>query len=113
MIDRKRMRTQTKQLLDLVDLKVSPGTLVSSLSQGERQLVEIAKALGADSRIIIFDEPTTSLTNREVLRLFAIIARLKARGIAIVYISHILSEVLRLCDLTFSCCATVRWWAAD
>ena len=71
---------------------------VSSLAQGERQLVEIAKALSVDTKIIIFDEPTTSLTAREATRLFDLIARLKKRGIAAIYISHILTDVLRLCD---------------
>ena len=97
-IDRKQIRARTKQLLDLVDLKVPPGTLVSRLSQGERQLVEIAKALSTDARIIIFDEPTTSLTRREIDRLFAIIDRLKTQQIGIIYISHILGDVLTLAD---------------
>ena len=71
---------------------------VNRLPQGERQLVEIAKALSAETKIIIFDEPTTSLTAREATRLFDLIARLKKRGIATIYISHILTDVLRLCD---------------
>ena len=77
---------------------MAPGTPLARLSQGERQLVEIAKALGADARIVIFDEPTTSLTARETERLFAQIGRLKARGIGVIYISHILGDVMRLCD---------------
>ena len=68
------------------------------LPQGERQLVEIAKALTRQARLIIFDEPTTSLTARETERLFEIIGRLRAQGISIIYISHILGDVLRLCD---------------
>ena len=68
------------------------------LPQGERQLVEIAKALTRQARLIIFDEPTTSLTARETERLFEIISRLRAQGISIIYISHILGDVLRLCD---------------
>ena len=79
-------------------LDIPPGTPLSRLSQGERQLVEIAKALGAEARIVIFDEPTTSLTARESERLFALIGRLKAQGIAVIYISHILRDVMRLCD---------------
>ena len=74
------------------------GTPVSRLSQGERQLLEIAKALAQDARIVIFDEPTTSLTARESERLFALIGRLRERGIAVIYISHILGDVMRLCD---------------
>jgi ribose transport system ATP-binding protein len=68
------------------------------LPQGERQLVEIAKALTRQARLIIFDEPTTSLTARETERLFEIIGRLRAQAISIIYISHILGDVLRLCD---------------
>jgi ABC-type sugar transport system ATPase subunit len=97
-IDRARVRTRTLELLSAVDLDVPPNTPVSRLSQGERQLVEIAKALGSSARIIIFDEPTTSLTTRETDRLFDIIDRLRRQGIAIIYISHILRDVLRLCD---------------
>jgi ribose transport system ATP-binding protein len=97
-IDRAKVRARTQELLSSVDLEVAPNTPVSRLSQGERQLVEIAKALGSNARIIIFDEPTTSLTTRETERLFDIIARLRRQGIAIVYISHILGDVLRLCD---------------
>jgi ABC-type sugar transport system ATPase subunit len=97
-IDRAKLRARTQELLAAVDLDLAPGTPVSRLSQGERQLVEIAKALGARARIIIFDEPTTSLTTRETDRLFDIIGRLRRQGIAIIYISHILSDVMRLCD---------------
>src|SRR5690606_4834005 len=71
---------------------------VAKLSQGERQLVEIAKALSRNARLIIFDEPTTSLTRPEVQRLFAIIERLKQRGIAIIYISHTLEDVMEVCE---------------
>jgi ribose transport system ATP-binding protein len=97
-IDSARVRARAKELLAAVDLDVAPNTPLSRLSQGERQLVEIAKALGAQARIIIFDEPTTSLTTRETDRLFDIIGRLRRQGIAIIYISHILGDVLRLCD---------------
>jgi ABC-type sugar transport system ATPase subunit len=97
-IDRRRLRRRAAEALALVDLDLPPGTPVSRLPQGERQLVEIVKALTRESRIIIFDEPTTSLTARESERLFAIIERLKARGISIIYISHILGDVMRLCD---------------
>ena len=97
-IDRAAIRTRTTELLREVDLELKPSTPVSRLSQGERQLVEIAKALSRKARIIIFDEPTTSLTRPEVTRLFAIIARLKARGIGIIYISHALEDVMAVCD---------------
>ena len=97
-IDRATTRKRATELLAAVDLELSPTTLVNKLSQGERQLVEIAKALGAKAKVIIFDEPTTSLTTRETDRLFDIINKLRAQGIAIIYISHILADVMRLCD---------------
>lgn len=97
-LDRSHMRNRTKQLLDAVELHVSPDTLVEKLSPGERQLAEIAKALGFDARIIIFDEPTTSLTARETERLFRLIDRLRGDGASIIYISHILPDVMRLAD---------------
>ncbi|CAN5198830.1 sugar ABC transporter ATP-binding protein [soil metagenome] len=97
-IDRKGSNKRAADLLAAVDLDLPPTTPVSRLSQGERQLVEIAKALGSKARVIIFDEPTTSLTSRETERLFDIIDRLRRQGIAIIYISHILSDVMRICD---------------
>jgi ribose transport system ATP-binding protein len=98
LIDRRQLRARTASLLAEVELQVPPDTSVGRLSQGERQLVEIARALGADARLIIFDEPTTSLTAREAGRLFAMMGRLRARGIAMIYISHLLGDVLRLSD---------------
>ncbi len=98
LIDRGAVQRSTKTLLAAVDLDVPPATPVSRLSQGERQLVEIAKAIGSEAKVVIFDEPTTSLTTRETERLFDIIARLRAQNIGVIYISHILADVLRLCD---------------
>ena len=97
-IDRRALRTRADELLRQVGLDHSPDTLVERLSAGERQLVEIAKALGADARVIILDEPTTSLSARECERLFALVKLLRERGLAIIYISHALGDVLRLCD---------------
>jgi ABC-type sugar transport system ATPase subunit len=97
-IDKKVIRERTKEYLKMVDLEFSPDVLVERLSPGERQLVEIAKALSTDAQIIIFDEPTTSLTNRETERLFKIIDRLKKDGRSIIYISHILGDVKRLAN---------------
>jgi ribose transport system ATP-binding protein len=98
LIDRQATRSRARELLAVVDLDRAPETLVEDLSPGERQLVEIARALTIDARLIIFDEPTTSLTAHETGRLFELIDRLKARGIAMIYISHNLGDVLRLCD---------------
>ena len=97
-IDRPKIRALTHDLLKQVDLDVKPQTVVGRLSQGERQLVEIAKAISRSARIIIFDEPTTSLTRPEVRRLFAIIERLKERGIGVIYISHTLEDVAEVCE---------------
>ncbi len=98
LIDRRRLRERAAAALGQLDLTIPPDTEVSRLAPGERQLVEIAKALTRDARLIIFDEPTTSLTTREAERLFEVIARLRGRGISVIYISHILGDVLRLCD---------------
>jgi ribose transport system ATP-binding protein len=98
LVDRGELRRRTDALLAEVDLNLAPDTLVERLSPGERQLVEVAKALQLDAAIVIFDEPTTSLTPRETERLFALIRRLKQAGKAIVYISHILADVEALAD---------------
>jgi ribose transport system ATP-binding protein len=98
LVDRKVLRERAAALLAEVQLELSPDTIVGRLSPGERQLVEVTKALHLDASIIIFDEPTTSLTPRETARLFALIGRLKAAGKAIVYISHILADVEALAD---------------
>jgi len=97
-ISRKQRRTRAMEFLQAVGLDVNPGTSASQLSTGERQLLEIARGLSIDARVMIFDEPTTSLTNKETERLFALIRRLKSSGIAIIYISHALNDVLQLSD---------------
>jgi len=97
-INRRQMRERTRQWLAEVHLAHTPDTLVERLSAGERQLVEIAKALATRARLIILDEPTTSLTSVEAERLFAIMGKLRQRGISLIYISHSLGDVLRLCD---------------
>ncbi len=97
-IQRGRMHERTAELLREVGLDIPPHRLVETLSAGERQLVEIAKALSIEARLVIFDEPTTSLSERETARLFALIARLRAGGLAMIYISHALADVFRLCN---------------
>ncbi len=84
--------------MDQVGLKVSPQTLAKDLSIGQQQLVEIAKALSINARIVIMDEPTSSLTQQETEYLYEIIDRLRNDGISIVYISHRLAEVIHLSD---------------
>jgi len=97
-IDRRELRRQAGELLEAVQLPVDVATPVEVLSPGERRLVEIAKALRAGARIIVFDEPTSSLTRPEAQRLFEIIGRLRDAGSAVIYISHNLGDCLRLCD---------------
>jgi ABC-type sugar transport system ATPase subunit len=97
-IDKSTLHKRAAELLSSVDLNISAGTPIEMLSPGERQLVEIAGALGRDARVLIFDEPTTSLTTTERKRLFDIIKRLQEQGRTIVYISHTLEDVLELSD---------------
>ena len=97
-INRKSLVQQAHAALARVGLEVSPDERLERLSPGQRQLVEIAKALRQQAKVMLFDEPTTSLTTREAERLFEIIRDLKQRGMAIVYISHNLNDVRQLCD---------------
>jgi len=97
-LDKSTMRARTQELLSQLDTQLNPDTLVEMLSIAEKQMVEIAKALVHQARILIMDEPTTVLTNQEVSVLFKLIAKLKAQGVTIVFISHKLKEVKLLCD---------------
>jgi ribose transport system ATP-binding protein len=96
--DRNSIKRQTRDLLAAVGLDIAPDTVVDRISPGERQLVEIAKALHQDASLIIFDEPTTSLTARETERLFGIMDQLQQQGKGLIYISHILGDVKNLSD---------------
>lgn len=97
-VDRRKMRDTARALLDKVGLHKDPETAVEELSISEKQQVEIAKALAADSKILIMDEPTTSLTSSEVSHLFAVIRELKKEGHGIVFISHKLGEIMEIGD---------------
>jgi len=97
-IHHRAVATETARWLLEVGLTAPPDTLVESLSAGERQLVEIARALSSQPRLILFDEPTTSLSERETRQFFALMERLRARGLTMIYISHTLEDVLRLSD---------------
>ncbi len=97
-IDRAKIRRESRELLDQVGLPIAPGVMTSSLALGQQQLVEIAKALSVSARILIMDEPTSSLSQGEADRLFELIDSLRARGISVIYISHRLGEVRRLAD---------------
>ena len=98
MIDRKAMAEACRPVMERLAVGFSPETKVAALSIAERQLVEIVRALTAQARILVMDEPTTSLSARETERLFALIRQLKAEGMAIIYISHRMGEVYELAD---------------
>jgi ribose transport system ATP-binding protein len=97
-LDRRAMNEEAYRLLDRVGLDVPPGRRVGDLPLGQRQMVEIARALSQEARVIIMDEPTSSLTQRETDRLFEVVAGLKRAGVAVVYISHRLAEVKHVSD---------------
>jgi inositol transport system ATP-binding protein len=97
-VNRKKQRELTLALFRGMDISVNPDKKMSDLSVAEMQLVEIVKAVSYNSRIIIMDEPTSAITGREVAKLFEIIRGLKAKGIAIIYISHKMDEIFRISD---------------
>ncbi len=98
LIDRGAIERESRKYLAMVGLDVSPQTIVSRLSIGKQQLVEIAKALSTSARILIMDEPTSSLSEPESQQLFRVVRELRARGVSILYISHRLAEVEQLAD---------------
>lgn len=97
-IRRKKFQNATRQALDLLDLSIDPHKLVKSLSISEQQEIEIVKAVSAEARLIIMDEPNSSLTEQETKKLFSIITRLKQRGVSIFYVSHKIEEILQIAD---------------
>ncbi len=97
-VDRKELVRQARKLLAALNLQIDPQAVVKRLGIAQQQMVEIAKALSISSRVIVMDEPTAVLTAHEIDQLFAAIAALKQRGVAIVYISHRLDEVKTLGD---------------
>lgn len=98
LIDKAKIHEDSRKYLDAVGLDVDPDTLVSQLTIGRQQMVEIAKALSMDSRVLIMDEPTSSLSQAETENLFKVIKDLRSKGVSIIYISHRLGEVIELAD---------------
>ena len=97
-IDYSRMEKQARSIFDMLAVEIDLGQKVKNLGMAEKQIAEIAKALTFNSRILIMDEPTAALTQKEVEALFKIIKRLSLEGVAIVYISHRIEEIFTICD---------------
>jgi ribose transport system ATP-binding protein len=98
LLDVARMDDEARGLLDRLNLGIPPNRPVKWLRVGEQQLVEVAKALSLDARLLILDEPTSALSQAEIERLFAVIAALKAHGVTMIYISHKFDEIFRIAD---------------
>src|SRR4029078_9718191 len=98
LIDRRAIDRDSRKYLEMVALDVDPQTIVSALSIGKQQLVEIAKALSTNARILIMDEPTSSLSEHEARKLFEVVRQLRSRGVSILYISQRWGEVEDLAD---------------
>jgi rhamnose transport system ATP-binding protein len=97
-LDQAAMRDRTQALLNELHLPISPDAPAESLSAAYRQLLQVARALAFECRILVLDEPTTSLTDAEADHLFAVLDKLKRQGVTLLYVSHRLPEVFRLCD---------------
>ncbi len=97
-VDRKTMYHESQKILDSLHIAIDPATLVSDLPVSKKQMVEIAKALSVNAKVLIMDEPTSALTDKEIEDLFAIIHNLKAQGCGIAYISHRLEELKHITD---------------
>ncbi|MPQ43050.1 galactose/methyl galactoside ABC transporter ATP-binding protein MglA [Clostridium tarantellae] len=97
-IDEKQMYNETSKIFKELDINIDPRVKVNTLSVSQMQMIEISKAVSYDSKIIVMDEPTSSLTEKEVAHLFKIINKLRDRGISIIYISHKMEEILQISD---------------
>ncbi|HOR29594.1 MAG TPA: sugar ABC transporter ATP-binding protein [Candidatus Sumerlaeota bacterium] len=95
---RRRMEQLAAQWLEPIDARIDPRRRVGELPVSQQQLVQIAAAIGRGARILVFDEPTSSLAHAESERLFDLIARLRRRGVTMIYVSHRMDEIFRLCD---------------
>ena len=98
LVDSRKMYNETKAVFEELEINVNPKTIIGDLSVSQRQMVEIAKAVSYNARILVLDEPTSSLTENEVEHLFRIIKKLTDRGVGIIYISHKMDEILRISD---------------
>lgn len=96
--DRKAMRKRVQEILDMLGVDIDPAQRMDELSIGQQQMIEIAKALMVDAKVIIMDEPTAALTQSETEVLFEVVNSLRKKGVSIVYISHRMEEIFELCD---------------
>src|SRR5204862_8319596 len=97
-IERRAMRAASRDLLAQVNLDVDPRVTISDLSLSQQQLVEIARALSAGARLLIMDEPSSSLTDHETRRLLELVRQLRTKGVAILYVSHRMAEGFAVAD---------------
>lgn len=97
-INRRRLRLEASALMRQIGLEIDPRVALEKLPPAQQQMIEIAKALSIEARLVIFDEPTAALTHSETQTLFGVIGRLKAQGAGVIYISHRLEEVFRIAD---------------
>ena len=98
LVDHKKMYNDTKAVLDDLEIKVDPKTIIGTMAVSQRQMLEIAKAVSYNAKILVLDEPTSSLTSEEVEHLFRIMRRLCEQGVGIIYISHKMDEIKRISD---------------
>ena len=98
LLDESSMKTQAEQLLKEVGLNLSPDTLVKDIDVAGCQMIEIARAISGDAKLIILDEPTSSLSEKEIEHLFSIVRRLKKKGVSFIFVSHHLQEVMDISD---------------
>ena len=99
-LDRKAMEDRTRDLFERLHVSIDPKAKVADLTTGFQQIVEIAKAISKDARVLIMDEPSAPLTMAEVESMYEIVDRLKEEGVTIIYISHRMEEIFRLSDRT-------------
>ena len=97
-VDEARMLRESNNLFSSLKMNVNPKTVMRTMSVSQRQMVEIAKAVSYDAKLIVLDEPTSSLTEREVRKLFSIVDDLRKKGVSFVYISHKMDEIFEICD---------------
>src|SRR5690625_6426136 len=99
MLNKKKMKQKNEEILaDLGVTSIQPNDLAGDLSVGQQQMLEIARALSTKAKLIVMDEPTAALTDREIKSLFKMVTALREKGVSIIYISHRMEEIFEICD---------------